>query len=392
MGKNIKINNSEPCLCGSGKKFKECCKSKIFTSSTPYSEEILNNPQRINAILQKILDSTDFKVCMYPEKSQCKMPIKNAHTLQNNGVLSTISESGHVMITDILDKVRNGSILKKVSKNKATTFYGFCEYHDTYLFQDIEIKEYNNEIKQNFLYAYRMVAQEYHKKERTISSIQNCIKDNPSILQSSILVENYRMMDLARGDVRELMNIFNEAFVSQNFDILHSYVYKFNQQYQFAVTTMYVPASTLDGEEIVDIYSKEKDRLPSAFLTVIPTNNCSYFIMSCLKIDYPKIIKYFDEIENLEENKLKCFLNWTLPTYSENIVLSPKLWDSWNAESKKEYERIITGMGGDFEKMLNQENPFDSFEELQTAIKTQFGIINIYENPKATPHNRSKGR
>lgn len=382
MGKNIKINNSEPCLCGSGKKFKECCKSKIFTSSTPYSEEILNNPQRINAILQKILDSTDFKVCMYPEKSQCKMPIKNAHTLQNNGVLSTISESGHVMITDILDKVRNGSILKKVSKNKATTFYGFCEYHDTYLFQDIEIKEYNNEIKQNFLYAYRMVAQEYHKKERTISSIQNCIKDNPSILQSSILVENYRMMDLARGDVRELMNIFNEAFVSQNFDILHSYVYKFNQQYQFAVTTMYVPASTLDGEEIVDIYSKEKDRLPSAFLTVIPTNNCSYFIMSCLKIDYPKIIKYFDEIENLEENKLKCFLNWTLPTYSENIILSPKLWDSWNAESKKEYERIITGMGGDFEKMLNQENPFDSFEELQTAIKTQFGIINIYENPK----------
>lgn len=24
MGKNIKINNSEPCLCGSGKKFKDC--------------------------------------------------------------------------------------------------------------------------------------------------------------------------------------------------------------------------------------------------------------------------------------------------------------------------------------------------------------------------------
>ena len=52
MGKNIKINNSEPCLCGSGKKFKDCCKKKMFTSSTPYSEDILNNPQRINAILQ----------------------------------------------------------------------------------------------------------------------------------------------------------------------------------------------------------------------------------------------------------------------------------------------------------------------------------------------------
>ena len=62
MGKNIKINNSEPCLCGSGKKFKDCCKKNMFTSSTPYSQDILNNPQRINAILQKKLDDTDFKI------------------------------------------------------------------------------------------------------------------------------------------------------------------------------------------------------------------------------------------------------------------------------------------------------------------------------------------
>lgn len=143
MGKNIKINNSEPCLCGSGKKFKDCCKKKMFTSSTPYSEDILNNPQRINAILQNMMDKTDFKICMYPDKSQCKLPIKNAHTLQNNGVLSYIADSEHVMVTDPLNKVRQGYITKKISKNKATTFYGFCEYHDNFLFQDIELKEYD---------------------------------------------------------------------------------------------------------------------------------------------------------------------------------------------------------------------------------------------------------
>ena len=86
MGKNIKINNSEPCLCGSGQKFKDCCKAKMFTSTTRYSEDILNNPQRVNAILQKMMDKTDFKICVYPDKSCCKLPIKNAHTLQNNGV------------------------------------------------------------------------------------------------------------------------------------------------------------------------------------------------------------------------------------------------------------------------------------------------------------------
>lgn len=167
MGKNIKINNSEPCLCGSGKKFKECCKNKIFSHGSVYSDDVLNNPQRINAILQKRMQDTDFKACMYPNKSECKLPIKNAHTLQNNGVLSIIAEDDHVMVIDILNKVRTGSSIKRISKNKATTFYGFCEYHDSVLFKDIELREYAKEDKQNFLYAYRMLAQEYHKNKES---------------------------------------------------------------------------------------------------------------------------------------------------------------------------------------------------------------------------------
>lgn len=382
MGKNIKINNSEPCLCGSGQKFKDCCKTKMFTSTTRYSEEILNNPQRINAILQKMMDKTDFKTCVYPDKTCCKLPIKNAHALQNNGVLSAISESEHVMVTDPLNKVRKGYITKRISKNKATTFYGFCEYHDSYLFQDIELKEYKKEIKQNFLFAYRMLAQEHHKKERAIFSLQNCVKENPSILMSPIMVENYRMMDLSRKDIRELLDIFNTSYMNQNFDILHNYVYKFEQQCQFAVTTMYVPASTLDGEELVDIYSKGKDRLPSVFLTIIPSNGCSYLIMSCLKLDYVKIKKYIDDIEGLDEYELKRFLNWTLPTYSENIVLNPKLWDLWSEKAKRQYERIVSGMGGDFEKMLNGEFPFETYEDMEVAINTQFGIIDMNSVPQ----------
>ena len=48
--------------------------------------------------------------------------------------------------------------------------------------------------------------------------------------------------------------------MNQDFNILHNYVYKFDQQCQFAVTTMYVPASTIEGEELVDIYSKENGK------------------------------------------------------------------------------------------------------------------------------------
>ena len=189
-------------------------------------------------------------------------------------------------------------------------------------------------------------------------------------------------MDLARKDIRELLDIFNTSYINENCDILYNYVYKFEQQCRFAVTTMYVPASTLDGEELIDIYSKEKDRLPSVFLTVIPGNDCSYLVMSCLKLDYAKIKKYFDDIEELDENKLKRFLNWTLPTYSENIVLSPKLWEAWSEKAKNQYERIVSGMGGDFEKMLNREFPFETYKDIEVALNVQFGIIDMNNVPQ----------
>lgn len=382
MGKNIRINNSEPCLCGGGIKFKECCKSKIFNTQFTYPEDVLNNPQRINAILQKRLQDTDFKVCMYSNKSECKFPIKNAHALQNNGVLSIIAEDDHVMVTDVLNKERNGSTIKRISKNKATTFYGFCEYHDSFLFKDIELKMYSKEIKQNFLYAYRTIAQEYHKKKRVLVSLQNCVKDNPSILQIPEVVENYRMAELSKTDVKEYMDIFNSAYENQNFDILYTYVYEFPFQCQFAVTTMYVPASKLNGEELIDIYSKVKDRLPSVFMTVIPNEKKSYFIFSCLKEDYCKIKEYFDDVEKFNEIELIRFLNWTLPTYSENIILSPRLWNGWKTQAKKEYENIIAGMFGDIKKVIRNEDPFERIEDYFKAIQTQYGIINMSKDPK----------
>lgn len=47
-----KINNSAPCFCGSGKAFKSCCKGKIHSNKSLYGEDVLNNPNRINHIIQ----------------------------------------------------------------------------------------------------------------------------------------------------------------------------------------------------------------------------------------------------------------------------------------------------------------------------------------------------
>ena len=42
---------------------------------------------------------------------------------------------------------------KKMSRNKASTFFGFCDYHDTEVFKPIELVPYQNTPERHFLMA-----------------------------------------------------------------------------------------------------------------------------------------------------------------------------------------------------------------------------------------------
>lgn len=378
----MKIKDHEKCPCGSGKNFNQCCKPKVLTGKNPFDSELLSNPNRLNQLIFEQFKKTDFKICMHPEKDKCKMPIKNAHTLQNNGVLSLLAENGHVMVTNLLNKQREGTSIQKSSKNNATTFYGFCEYHDSKVFEDIERKPYANEVKQNFLYAYRACAQEYHKKHRTLTSLQNIIKLNPIILNFDPFVDSMANQQLSLNDVRETLEIFNNAFIGNDFDILENYVLKFDQTYDFAVTTTFNPTFDLNGNMINDIYSTDPERLKCVFITFLPTTDKSYFILSCLKQDYMQLCTYFNQVKKLTEDQLKTFLNNILPTFSENIVLSPRLWSRWTPFSQREYEKVVTGEVGDFSKLLSNQSPFDSFEDFIQGMNIKNGVIDVTQKAK----------
>ena len=72
------LHDDEECPCGSGKKYKECCKNKedqnpIASKKPP--EVILM--ERMRKGLQQD------KVCLHPDKAHCRGKIKEAHALQN---------------------------------------------------------------------------------------------------------------------------------------------------------------------------------------------------------------------------------------------------------------------------------------------------------------------
>ena len=121
----FKIFNNEDCPCGSGKKFKECCKGK------PDQQPIQSKKPPEVQIMEQMRKAM-VKCCMHPDQSNCNGKIKNAHVLQNNKIISLLAGTERHVYT--MDKKRQPLIIpiegeepevvvefSKVSANDATT-------------------------------------------------------------------------------------------------------------------------------------------------------------------------------------------------------------------------------------------------------------------------------
>lgn len=133
----------EPCPVHPENKFKFCCYK--LAKSNPLKSTIGPNfsDSRIDYLIKTMWGESDFHECLGFNTEQCSGVIKGAHTIQNNRILDKISDDGHVYHFKNTSS-RSGVVasLDKISRNKASTFFGFCDYHDSALFKEIELFDY----------------------------------------------------------------------------------------------------------------------------------------------------------------------------------------------------------------------------------------------------------
>ncbi|PES71831.1 hypothetical protein CN903_29205 [Bacillus cereus] len=356
---------TEPCPCGSGKKYRACCFNRK-DQELPF--EKVPSKKREGAFKHyayKMTQESKIKECLHPDSEQCKGKIKNAHSLQNNGVLSRIEEEGHVVIPRT-DFGTDGVIydVKDESKNKATTFTGFCDKHDTLVFQDIETKEIDvTSSKQCFLFAYRAFALELHKKKEMLKSLQQQFRVRPTLTKDRIRIAEYRYTELSINDVSVYKKFFDDALINENYDMIQSTTFTFDYEISMAACGGFTLTHDIKGNEMNDIYSKEDERIKLLFFTIIPNNGKSYFIFSWINDDTDFFKDYAQQLEGLNEEQFKTYINNFLPTYTENLVVAPSLWKSFTKRQKDAFFELFsadydTG-GKQIKANLLRSTPYD---------------------------------
>src|SRR6266852_8008679 len=83
-----------------------------------------------------VWSKTNAVVACLAGPSECSGGIKRAHSIQCSTVLEAIADKGHVYMIE--PRANRGTGLSRIGRQKASSFTGYCDHHDTSLFRTVD--------------------------------------------------------------------------------------------------------------------------------------------------------------------------------------------------------------------------------------------------------------
>ena len=334
MFKSYIFNGKEPCPCGRGTIYKDCCKVKEPRSFRTQGEFI--------NYMGQMMKKSRIKTCLYKGCIAKGKDIIRAHALQENRLLNKLEVGKKVLMQDftkdpVMLEIKKGKpepfyFLTEVRIKDATVATCFCGTHDNALFEKIEKFQYtldNLDAEQLFLFAYKTFSFELYTEIISKKYQSNMFSGIPQLTKNPSVVHKYRNTNLKLEDLQYYRDYFDSAIAQKDFSGLETVVVELPFRVQFANYMMVAPPFDLRGKKIKSIDKKTK-RMRFVLFTTFPVENKSYILVSALKADLGIYGGYLEQIKNSPIGHIQYYINVFIPLYSQNLIVSPALWGSWS--------------------------------------------------------------
>ncbi|MEA5550596.1 hypothetical protein VB713_06320 [Anabaena cylindrica UHCC 0172] len=292
--------------------------------------------------LAEIKKQAYVKECFHKD-SNCSSKIIFAHSIQNNRILKKISQNGEVLYWSTTEDNDNNDIkflLSRTGRKKATTFTGFCNFHDTKLFTPIELHNYHdgNE-KQQFIFAYRALAKEYHAKRMAVNLVNSAISQLPQH-RKAILGNFQKNQKITLYQLEQDKQLFNSALAQGKFNIAYTWIMKFHHEYHIAVSSAFTVEKDLNGKDINNFSDLDTD-MKYLYLTIFPQNGKTYILLSCLRKYKKYLSPLINQIKEKSINERKIILSNILATHVENLAISPSKWEQISEDKRSVFQQLF---------------------------------------------------
>ncbi len=381
--------------------------------------------QDISKLLSSFRNNSEIKECFYHKKDECKGAIKNAHSISRGNRLELIK--GLVNNNDIVYslseiKIENSKAkqgIKQIGWGKAaSTFYGFCDWHDTELFKPIENNnDFDNSPEHCFLHSYRSFAYSYHQIKKTYKLGENAISDiskQVEELQLNVISDKLNDISLKMNNSEPFKEIISElgkiipdlthqlkselsdskeklsysqkeldskhlhsnlhwmskykekldyAIEKKSYEKLKYYCKTKNGLFPFTCAFAFSPDFIYSEMENHIISSSNQKELINAclMLTILPDkSNKTIILFSCFEGD--KQSEYFlNKLFSLQnEIEFEKAVTSIIINKASNVYLNPTMWDKLGVQ-----QQIL-------EDEINSERPFDELPKKPFMSKVNF--------------------
>jgi hypothetical protein len=321
----------ELCWCGSGRKYKKC--HRFRHEKQPYALGWLLKEQ--NKIFWKR------RQCMHPMASRetCSGKIIDAHSIQRKGPIEKITcERNHVCrIESAMDG--SGMTLSEIGWKKASTFPGYCSFHDTNLFSKLENVRFSGSHEQCVIQAFRNVCNELYKKQSFIESLRfqrdvidlGCDIDE-QISRQLTVYENIIGQEKSMQELSQTWNKFEESVTRNNYDKFSSKTFFFDGDLSVSSSGALHTEFDFNGNRLIDMWDLGLDAEMLSH-SIMDTEEGGAIVFTWLtEDDCPRAtVASFEGLADDFKGDIfvqYCFLN------CENTYFSKAWWDSLDANLK----------------------------------------------------------
>ncbi|MCX2834477.1 SEC-C domain-containing protein [Microbulbifer thermotolerans] len=326
----MKLGRNELCWCGSGKKYKKCHFLLEGRQNTPYG--------RIEDEMRK-----EFKkpICLCPEKYKdyCSKKKIFAHSVQRSKALGPIRNIKNEVLTFYQS---SGYLPKLIGWKKASTFRGFCGFHDKTIFAEVEDNSVEPTLKQLFILGYRGICHELYQKSAGLRSRIATLKylANGSLPlglreNASYLLSSYEGLKKGEAEIENLkVNIFDPAFVEKRYKDFSSLYIEFSGMQMIAACGAISPDFDVVGNSLQFLYRID---LAAQYMAINILNDGGKIKFSLLwPKSFDKCEAFSRSLVSLSEPDLVKKVVAIIFGYLENVYFSESWWSQLKEEEKKE--------------------------------------------------------
>ncbi|AZB10944.1 hypothetical protein EG344_19950 [Chryseobacterium sp. G0162] len=299
--------------------------------------------------------------CMYPG---CEENAINSHIMQKNGILSSIAEDRHLWQSAVNHFKQEYIGFQKKGINKVYTFLGFCNNHDTSVFQKIESKNKIDfsDYESSLLFALRTACNEYRIKEIVIKH-QKCILAHPDTISSRRVKIFIEQNEIGLQD----LTFFIDAMWNDLNNNTESFEFSFREfeWFELCLNSIYTYDTSQEIENHIRKHGVDMPRTSQIFISLFPYDNKSILLMGYHKDDTSKVKSFVNLFFKENEKRLKRRLSSLITFNCETWVCSERLYQSKFQGLDSEFFKtmLFSAQNGNERKTFDVNLFADNFKE-----------------------------